>query len=155
MNTSIKKVYLANITRFGLLLRYTSIQAYRVLHEEFPLTLMFLLRKLVKRDINVLSNYYVRKEKFTWWNVSSKVFRIYRRRIIRCKKSVELSLLSFMMVGLIESIPYIVKSPLETKIEVDWLKGAILVCIKILQNYWVLVSTAISDSHSNVSNGLS
>lgn len=60
-----------------------------------------------------------------------------------------------MMVGLIESIPYIVKSPLETKIEVDWLKGAILVCIKILQNYWVLVSTAISDSHSNVSNGLS
>ena len=37
------------------------------------------------------------------------------KKVVNCAKA--------FLVGLIESIPYIAKSSLETKIEADWLKG--------------------------------
>ena len=46
-------------------------------------------------------------------------------------------LLSFVIVGLKGSVPYIVKSLPETKVEADWMKDEILACVKILHDCWL------------------
>ena len=47
-------IYSANIIWCTLLLRYTSIQSYRMLLEDFPLPPLSLLSKLIKRKVDAI-----------------------------------------------------------------------------------------------------
>ena len=61
-------------------------------------------------------------------------------------------LVCFMTVGLKNSIPYVIKSSPETKINVDWLKEELIDCLKILSQSGFSVKAIICDNHpSNVS----
>ena len=48
-------IYSANLIRYALMLRYSSLQAYRVLLEEFNLPSLSLLRKITKGKIDALA----------------------------------------------------------------------------------------------------
>ena len=60
--------------------------------------------------------------------------------MIRCDEEGELyqGIVCFMIVGLKESIPYVIKSSPETNIEVNWLKTELLDSLDILTVAFVL-----------------
>ena len=59
------------------------------------------------------------------WNMQEVNYMV----VTKCK-----GLLSFIIIVLIESIPYIMKFFPETKVAADWLKDEIILpCIKVLQ----------------------
>ena len=49
-----KTIYLANIIRYSLLLRYTSIQSYKVLLQDFPLPSLSVLQKISSGTIDAV-----------------------------------------------------------------------------------------------------
>ena len=49
-----KRIYSANIIRYSLLLRYTSIQSYKMLVEVFPLPSLSLLSKISKGRVDAI-----------------------------------------------------------------------------------------------------
>ena len=62
-------------------------------------------------------------------------------------------LVCFMIVGLKNSIPYVIKSSPETKIYADWLKEELIDCLGILSKSGFNVRAILCDNHpSNVSN---
>ena len=69
---------------------------------------------------------------------------------IRANENNELykGLLSFMIVGLKENVPYIIKSVPERNIDGEWVKEQILDSLKTLKNCGFRVSAIISDNHS-------
>ena len=61
-------------------------------------------------------------------------------------------IVGFMIVGLLESIPYIIKSLPEVKIEGGWLKEEIVKAIELLHSIGFKVRCVVADNHStNVS----
>ena len=61
-------------------------------------------------------------------------------------------LVCFMVVGLKNSIPYVIKSSPETKINADWLKKKLIDCLGILpQSAFILRAIACDNHPSNVS----
>ena len=61
-------------------------------------------------------------------------------------------LVCFMVVGLKNSIPYVIKSSPETKINADWLKKKLIDCLGILPQSGFIVRAIACDNHpSNVS----
>ena len=61
-------------------------------------------------------------------------------------------LVSFMIVGMKKSIPYIIKSVPEKKIDGKWLKEQVFDCLKTLKDCGFNVRAIVSDNHStNVS----
>ena len=57
-------------------------------------------------------------------------------------------LLSFMIAGLKENIPYIIKSVPERNIDGKWIKEQILSSLKTLKNCGFRVRAILSDNHS-------
>ena len=49
-----KRIYLSSIIRYALLLRYTSIQLYKMLLEDFPLPYLSLLSKIIKGKVDAI-----------------------------------------------------------------------------------------------------
>ena len=61
-------------------------------------------------------------------------------------------LVCFMIIGLKESVPYVIKSSLQTGISADWLKNEVLECLGILIKCGFNTKAIICDKHpSNVS----
>ena len=58
-------------------------------------------------------------------------------------------LVGFMIVGLQKSIPYVIKSIPETKIEGEWLKTEIIESIETLHSLGFSVRAVIADNHSS------
>ena len=128
-----KHIYSANIVRYSLFLRYTSIQSYKVLLQDFPLPTLSLLQKIssgtidaakranalrIERKISedvclIFDEMYLQKSKESFWG-----------EMINCDDEGELykSIICIMRVDLKESIPYMIKSSPETNTDVDWLR---------------------------------
>ena len=74
--------------------------------------------------------------------------------MIGCNDKGELykDIVCFMIVGLKESIPYVIKSLAETNIDPNWLKTELLDSLKILSNCGFQVRAIVCDNRrSNVS----
>ena len=56
-------------------------------------------------------------------------------------------IICFMIVGLKESIPYVIKSSPETNIDANWLKTELLDSLKILSNCGFRVKAIVCDNH--------
>ena len=68
---------------------------------------------------------------------------------ISCDDEGELykGIVCFMIVGLKESIPYVIKSLPETNIEANWLKTELLDSLKILSSCGFCVRAIVCDNH--------
>ena len=158
-----KPIYSANIIRYSLLLRYTSIQSYKVLLQDFPLPSLSLLQKTRSGTMDAVKcANTLRIEGKTSEDVCMIFYEMYLQKsqeyfwgeMIGCVDEGELhkSIVCFMIVGLKESIPYVIKSSPETNNDANWLKAELLDSLEILSNCGFRVRAIVCNSHpSNVS----
>ena len=141
------------------MLRYTSIQSYKVSLQDFPLPSLSLLQKISSGTIDavkcanalriegkisedvcmIFDEMYLQKRQEYFWG-----------EMIGCDDEGELykGIVCFMIVGLKESIPYVIKSSPETKVDVNWLKIELLDPLEIRFNCGFRVRAIVCDNHT-------
>ena len=144
------------------MLRYTSIQ-YKVLLQDFLLPSLSLLQKINSGTIDAVKCASALRIE---GKISEDVCMIFDEmyllksqeyfggETIGCDDEGELytGIVCFMIVGLKESIPYVIKSSPETNIDANWLKTELLDSLEILSNFVFRVRAIVCDKHpSNVS----
>ena len=151
-----KPVYSAEIVRYVLLLRYTFIQLYRMLLEHFPLPSLSLLHKISSGTIDAVKCAQTLRNEC---KISSDVCLMFDEMYLQkceeyfagnlrgCNSEGELykGLVCFMIVGLKSSIPYVIKSSLEAKINADWLKEELTDCLGILSKPGFNIRATVCD----------
>ena len=140
-----KPIYWANIIRYTFLLRYTSLQSYKFLLQDFPLPSLSLLQKISSGTIDAVTCANALRIE---GKISEDVYLIFYemylqnsqeyfwREMIGCDDKGELYkvIVCFTIVSLKESIPYVIKSSPETKLDANWLKAELLDSLEILSN---------------------
>ena len=150
--------YSSCILRFSLLLRYTSGQAYKLLLSRLPFPSMSLLKKLKEGGLDSLKAAQVLKEKGA---ISSDVVVICDEMYLR--KCVQFSggeligrdeegdlykgIVVFMIQGLKESIPVVIKACPEKKITGTWLANEFENSISTLASIGFKVRAIVTDNH--------
>ena len=139
------------------MLRYTSLQSYKFLLQDFPLPSLSLLQKISSGTIDAVTCANALRIEV---KISEDVYLIFDemylqnsqeyfwREMIGCDDKGELYkvIVCFMIVGLKESIPYVLKSLPETKLDANWLKAELLDSLKILSNCGFRVRAIVCDS---------
>ena len=148
----------ANLIRFALHLRYTSCQAYKLLHEKLPLPSLGLLQKISQGNVDSLKALKLLLSKAAVSNDWVVLFdEMYLEKSTQYhsgyfigqdeKGDLYKSVVVFMLVSLQKSIPY-VKSILITSIRGEWLADEIDKCITVLKDIGCFVRAVICDDHS-------
>ena len=151
-------VYAPDIIRFALMLQYTSVQSYKLLLDEFQLPSLLQLQKIVTGDIDAAKSAKLLKDKE---KISSDVCFIFDKMYLqKCEEYTGVQLISattngelykgivsFMIIGIKQNTPYIIKSVPEIKIHADWLKNEIIECLKVLTDCGFKVHMIISNNH--------
>ena len=159
-------VYSANLLRYSLMLRYSSLQAYKVMMEEFKLPSLALLQKLTAGKIDTMKTAKLLKETRS---ISEDVILMFDEMFLeKCEEyaggetygaddngELYKGIMSFMIVGLRSSVPYVVKTLPEKKITGDWVKESLLSCLKMLQENGFNVRGTVCDDHSTNVNAYS
>ena len=136
-------VYSANMIRYALLLRYTSLQTYKLLQEDFKLPSVSLLRRITAGKIDAVKAENLLKDN---GSISDDVILIVDEMFLqKCEEYIagesygadeqgELckGMVCFMIVGLKSNIPSVVKALPEKQITGEWLKDELLACLKLL-----------------------
>ena len=155
--------YSVNMLRYALLLRYTSVQAYKLLLQQFPLPSLSLLKKLTEGGIEPLKAAKVLLEQGDiGTDVVLLLDEVYLQKdsqyqdgeLVGADNEGNLykGVMTFMINSLKKSIPLVVKAIPEIKIEGKWLSEHIDNCITSLSSVGFNVCAVISDNHStNVS----
>ena len=156
-------VYSASLIRYALSLRYTSLPAYKLLLEKFKLPSLSFLSKLTSGNIDVAKSAKVLRENNI---MSDDVILLFDEIYLqKCEEYVGgatygvnengdlyKGMVCFMIVGLKNNVPYVLKTVPETQIKGDWLKDEMVKCIDVLQNIGFKVRAVVCDDHqSNVS----
>ena len=145
--------------RYALLLRYTSFQAYKLLLEKFPLPSMSLLKKIQQGGIDVVKAIKCLREK---GKMSEDIILMADEMYVQKgtqfasgeyvgadeEGNLYKGVVVFMIVGMKESIPYVVKELPETTISGAWLSDQIDECIDILADCGFNVRAVVTDNHS-------
>ena len=158
-----RPMYSANLLRYALSLRYSSLCTYKLLLEEFKLPSISFLRKITSGKIDALASAEALKNNKS---ISEDVILLFDEVYLqKCEEYVsgetfgsdengELykGMVCFMIVGLKSSIPYIIQTVPEKEIRGEWLKDKIVHCLTILQEKGFNVRGIVCDDHaSNVS----
>ena len=158
-----KPKFSMDVIRYALLLRYTSLQSYRLNAEHFPLPSLSFLRKISEGGIDTVKGLKALKAK---GKISKDVILIFDEMYLqKCEEysggqtiganeenELYKGVVSFLVVGLKQNVSYMVKSVPETKIDGKFLKEGILESIRILEDCDFRVRAVVSDDHSaNVS----
>lgn len=156
-------MYSANLIRYALSLRYSSLSAYKLLLEEFNLPSISFLRKITSGKIDALVAAEVLKNNKS---ISEDIILMFDEVYLqKCEEYMsgesfgvnengELfkGMMCFMIVGLKSNVPYMIKTVPEQEIKSEWLKDEIVNCITILQEKGFNVRGIVCDDHaSNVS----
>ena len=156
-------IYSANLIRYALILRYTSLPSYKLLMEEFKLPSLSFLKKLSSGKIDAISSVKMLREK---GKISSDIILIFDE--IYLQKCEEFSggesfgadesgclykgMVCFMIIGLKNNIPYVIKACPENEINGEWLKDQLIDSLEALQANDFNVRGIVCDNHaSNVS----
>lgn len=155
-----RPVYSANLIRYALLLRHTSLASYKLMLNEFKLPSISLLRRITCGKIDV---YEAAKKLKENGNISEDIVLLFDE--IHLQKSEEYvggdsvgadksgslykGVVCFMIVGLKSNIPYLVKTCPETTLNGEWLKDNLLQCIKELQENDFNIRGIVCDNHSS------
>ena len=163
LNFKKSPIYSANLIRYSLLLRYSSLPVYKILQEEFKLPSLSLLRKITTGKIDAVKSAKILREN---GNISEDVILMFDEMFLqKCEEYVggetigadetgELynGVVSFMVVGLRSNVPYVIKAVPEKKITGEWVKDELLECLNVLQENGFKVRGVVCDDHStNVS----
>ena len=134
-------MYSANMIRYALLLRYTSLQTYKLLQEEFKLPSVSLLRRITAGKIDAVKAANLLKDN---GSISDDVILIVNEMFLqKCEEYIAgesygtdeqgepyKGVVCFMIVGLKSNIPYVVKALPEKQIIGEWLKDELLAYFK-------------------------
>jgi len=154
--------YSTQLLQFALLLRYTSLPAYKLLKEFFPIPSLSLLSKLSKGGIAPLkaAKVLLDKEKISK-DVVLLVDEMYLQKSLQYQDgkiygsdedgNLFKGIMTFMIVGLRKNIPFVIKAVPESKIDGKWISSNIEESIKSLHEIGFQVRAVISDNHpSNI-----
>ena len=157
------QVYSSEIIQYALLLRYTSLQSYKLLLDEFPLPSISLLNKIKEGNIDalkaaklLLENSSISKYIVILFDEMDlrKCAEYYEGKFLGSNINNELykSIVCFMIIGLKENVPYIVIAAPVTFIDSELLKDELLNCLELLITDSFNVRAVICDNHAaNVS----
>ena len=150
--------YSAAVIRYALLLRYTSLQAYTLLLEKFPLPSMSLLKKIQQGGVVVVKAIKCLRQKGKMSDDIILMAEVYVQKgtqfagdeYVGADEDGNLykGVVVFMIVGMKESIPYVVKAFPETPISSSWLSDQIDECIDRLADCRFNVRAVVADNHS-------
>lgn len=155
-----KPTYSAGIIRYALMLRYTSLPAYKILLKELKLPSISFLKKLTAGDIDATASLKLLK---SHGKISDDVILMFDEMYLeKCEEYIagkmcgsdengELfkGIVCFMIVGLKNSISYVVRAFPEKKINGDWIKDKILECLDIIDECGFTVRGVVCDDHSS------
>ena len=155
--------YSAAIIRYALLLRYTSLQAYKLLLQRFQLPSISLLNKLQAGGTDTIKSFKFLLEK---GEISRDIIIMFDEMYLQkctqyhggtyegANEEGELykGVVVFMITGLNKSIPYVIKACPETSISGKWLAKHVEDAIVSLCDVGFNVKGIVADNHSaNVS----
>ena len=158
-----KEVFSTNLIQYALLLRYTSLQTYKLLLKEFPLPSVSLLNKIIEGNIDIIKTANLLYENGSLSKDIMLIFdEMYLQKCVEYtggeiiglsdENEVYKSILCFMIVGLKENLPYMIKATPVTKLSNDLIKTEILKCLDILFKTEFKVRGIVCDNHNaNVS----
>ena len=154
-----RKPYSSETLRFSLMQRYTSRQSYVLLQHDFPLSSLSVLKKLASGGIEPIKAIQLLREE---GKMNSDCVLILDEMYLQ--KSSEYhggmyvgldgdgkfykGILCFMIVGLKESIPYVIKACPETTITGELVYEQIVEILSTLKSAGFNVRAIISDNHS-------
>ena len=158
--------YSAEMIRFALLLRHTSSQAYQLLLEKFPMPSISLLQKIQQGGVDSLK---ALKRLHEIGEISSDILLMVDEMYLqKCTQyqagqyvgedengDLYKGIVAFMVVGLKQSIPYVVQAIPEVKISGEWLAERINECIDSLGKVGFFVRAVCADNHSSNVNAFS
>ena len=149
--------------RFLLLIRYTSTQTYKILLQKLPFPFLSLLAKLKSGSMNVINAAKMLKDKGAISkDIILMVDKIYLQKCITyaggqyigadSDENFYKGIVVFMIQGLKESDPILVKALSEVTLTGQWLADKVFDCITSLGQVGFKVRGIVSDNHStNVS----
>ena len=152
--------YSADMIRYALLLRYTSLQAYKLLLDKFPFPSISLLNRIKKGGVDSIKA--IRKLREDG-KISSHIVLMVDEMFLQkgtqyqagdyvgCDENNDLykGVAIFMIVGLQKSIPFVVQALPEVHISGKWLADKIDNCIGTLCETGFLVRAVCTDNHSS------
>lgn len=152
--------YTAAIMRFALLLRHTSLQAYRMLLTKFPFPSISLLQKIQQGGVDPIKSLKkLRENHMISSHIVLMVDEMYVQKgsqyqagsYVGLSENGELykGVVVFMVVGLQKSIPFVVQALPEVRISGQWLAEKISDCITLLGEAGFLVRAVCADNHSS------
>ena len=151
--------YSAAMIRYALHLRHTSLQAYKLLLEKFPLPSISLLHKIQQGGVDALKAVRRLRE---GGSISADCVlmadEMYLQKGTQYQggqyvgadedENLYKGVVVFMIVGLKESIPYVVQAVPEVTITGDWLSEKISKCLISLGEAGFIVRGIVTDNHS-------
>ena len=146
--------------QFALILRYTSLPAYKLMKEHFPLPSLSLLSKLSKGSAErlkaaklLLDNQKISKdvvllmdEMYLQKGLQFQDGKVYGGD---CDGNLYKGIMTFMIVGLRKNIPFVIKAVPETRINGNWVLLNVEESIKSLHEVDFQVRAVISYNHSS------
>ena len=155
--------YSSKMIRLALLLRYTSLQAYKLLLEEFCFPSLSLLAKLRSGNLDTIkAAELLRHKKILSNNVVLITDEMYLKKKVQYSAgkyvgadsdgSMYKGVVVFMLQGLRQPVPVVVKACPETEISGRWLAEKLSECVTDLCKSGFQVRGILSDNHAaNVS----
>ena len=151
--------YSANMIRYALLLRYTSLAAYKQLLNKFPLPSISLLNKLHTGGVDAIKAAKYLKAK---GKISRDVILMFDEMYLQKGSQFHggdfvgedeegrfyKGIVCFMIVGLKENVPYVIKASPEVTITGSWIKDEVSKAISLLGKAGFRVRGVVSDNHS-------
>ena len=140
--------------RYALLLRYTSLQSYKLILEKFPLPSISLLNKLqqggvdafkavnILRDKGEISGDEMYLQKCTQFHGAEYIGADVEGNLYK-------GVVALMIQGLNKSISSVIKALPETKISGEWLAQLISECISCLSKVGFNVRAVVTENHSS------
>ena len=145
--------------RYALLLRYTSVQSYKLLFEQFPFPSVSLLNKIQQGGIDSVKAITLLCEK---GKISDDIIlmvdEMYIQKTTQYQSGEYVGVdndgrlykgaVVFMVAGLKKSIPYVVQALPEVTFNGNWLAEKISENITTLSSAGLYVRAVVSDNHS-------
>ena len=152
--------YSSAMIRYALHLRYTSLQAYKLLLENFPLPSISLLHKIQQGGVESLKSVALLRKR---GEISSDCVLMVDEMYLQKGTSYQAGeyigednegnlykgIMVFMIVGLKQSIPFVVQAVPDVTITGVWLWPKMASCIESLANVGFNVRALVTDNHSS------
>ena len=158
------QIYFSEVIQYALQLHYISLQSYKFLLDKFPLPTISLLNKIKEGKVDAFK---VPKLLLENSSISKNIVVLFHEMYLQIcveycggeffgsniNNEFYKSIVCFMIIGLKENVPYVVKAaPLLTFINSDLLKDELLSCLELLITGSFNVRAVTCDNHAaNVS----